>query len=393
MRSRWCEPELGEGAISRLLESLRGYRAGGTRRGFRLPWAELTVVAGILVALVVILSQSGVPDQAVSLPLFQPTAIPGPEPVQASGGVFIDLSQTDDDSDMGFPSYPVSPQLSDDGRWLTFYYTGDEQQTGDRNGLPDLFRFDLDADEIEWVQSPARVGSHAFTFGQSADGSVLVFSANLSSVFGFVDYGSCGDGPCSGIALHDGNTRTDKWLFIPVDARQPEASSRYPYLTADGRFLAFSSNSPALAEQVGMECEFAAGDGWATYLFDRETRELEALPFCPGGVADSLLKVEVSFDGRYLLAERATNAQGTGASGLGPHFVLYDRVTSEYLALPSNGSEDQAEARILEAHFARGTNQVIFSSPVAGLSEGDLNSFVDLYVWDLENRMLELISV
>jgi len=382
-----------DAVVSQLARRSVAIRRGGQ---VRIPWAEITAIGGVVLALAFLLREARPQDRAATLPLFPPTPILGPEPIKASGGQFLDLSQTQDDVREGVPAYHVSPILSGDGHSLTFFYTGDMQAAGDRNGLPDLFRYDLDRGQLEWVQSPANAGSFELASSMTSDGRLLAYSANLSSIYGLATLGDCGYAPCTGLALYGGSSGASEWLFSPEGASQLEAIKRRPYLTADGRYLAFFASSMAAVEPAGPSCGSANRADWAmAYVLDRTAQDLAALPFCAEtDQAAAGPSIEISFDGRFLLlgGKLEPALQGDDARRSELAYLLFDRTSGQILDFPHPDGGSQSEARILEAHFARGSNKLVFSTPTPGLDSADANSYVDLYLWDLEGGSLELIS-
>jgi WD40 repeat protein len=393
LQATWTEPDVSQDDLDAYLVRLARPDRGAFRwQGFRVPWAEIIAIAGITLALTLALRETR-RERAPAMPIFPPTPVHGPTPVPAVGGAVLDQSQSEDSEWWSIPAYHVAPRLSDDGRTLSFFYAGDLRQTGDRNGMPDFFRYDIDRGRLEWIQSPVRVGSYHMGWTSTADGRLTVFSANLSSIFGFADFGSC-DGPCTALVLYDESTDSGEWLFASEGDRQPESRTAYPYLTGDGRYLSFFSTSQQLIDQAGAVCPSSdVIQESPAFLLDRVTDELIALPFCITQAPTAYLPLmEVSVDGRYVLIKKAVESAAGDSQTSRAEYVLYDRGTEQVIPFPPGDNQAAGDIRILEAHFARAVDQIVFSTPTPGLVSEDTNSYVDVYVWEIASGLLELVS-
>lgn len=134
-----------------------------------------------------------------------------------------------------------APQISADGRYVTFVSASDTLVFPDTNYRPDLFRFDrlentvVRITEQNGVESDGSVGD----FRMTADGQIVVFTSTRTSLVADVEYR--GHNGAQYFYVHDCLTGAFKAVTLP----QPDGTSLAPFrswrfaLSPDGRFLLF----------------------------------------------------------------------------------------------------------------------------------------------------------
>jgi Tol biopolymer transport system component len=213
------------------------------------------------------------------------------------------------DSDGGqaddFPYVPApdlyKPSLSADGRLVAFGYSASDLVPGDTNNAGDIFVYDWLTRETKRV-SVASDGSQAngssYAPDISADGRFVAYESDATNLSG-PDNGGPWD-----IFVHDRQTGETARVSLASDPlAAPDASSAWASISADGRYVAFSSEATNLV---------TGDDNGASdiFVYDRWTGEMDRVSLNTGGDEGNLpsLSPSISANGRYLaFASHAAN--------------------------------------------------------------------------------------
>jgi Tol biopolymer transport system component len=217
--------------------------------------------------------------------------------------------------------------ISADGRYLVFKSGATNLVKGDTNGVVDCFVHDRLTGETTRV-SVASDGTQAnrdcgfyptfLIFGPSisADGRYAVFSSFATNlVEGFTEYENIWG--YSSIYVHDLVTGETSLVSISSDGTQANGSSWLHAISADGRYVAFSSIATNLVEGVT--------DGYESiYLHDRvtgETKFISISNYVMNGY-ERFWGSSISADGRYIaFASSADNLVEGDTNGVSDIFV------------------------------------------------------------------------
>lgn len=145
----------------------------------------------------------------------------------------------------GASSVTVSKDaVSDDGRYVVFSSLADNLVAGDLNGASDVFLRDLELD------STVRISVHKDTGGDvtgssenpaiSADGRYVLFNSDAADLVA---------GDSNGVFdvfLFDTQTGMMERISVAADGGEPNGTSTRPSISADGRYVAFSSSASNL---------------------------------------------------------------------------------------------------------------------------------------------------
>lgn len=133
--------------------------------------------------------------------------------------------------------------ISGDGRYVSFYSTATNLVPNDTNGLADIFVHDRLTGTTERV-SVASDGTEAngasFYNSISTDGRFVAFQSAASNLVPNDTNGH------EDIFVHDRLTGATKRVSVAFDGSEPNNSSEYPSMSADGRFVAFESSATNL---------------------------------------------------------------------------------------------------------------------------------------------------
>ncbi len=237
-----------------------------------------------------------------------------------------------------------SPMLSADGRYAVFVSEAVNLVPGqiDRNRANDVFLYDRVADTVTLVSrtagSPVTAGDRISESPQiSADGRWVVFlSAARNLVAGQQDATVLID-----VFLWDRITGTT--TLVSRSRRSPKIpgnmESRQPALSADGRWVAFTSFATDLVERQ-VDAGFPHPD---VFLFDRAagrtTLVSRAAAFQNRTGDDGSDVPSISADGRYVaFRSRARNlTSGPLGADSGWNAFVYDRVANRNTLVSRNG--------------------------------------------------------
>ncbi len=142
-------------------------------------------------------------------------------------------------------NWSLSASITPDGRFVVFHSWSSNLVAGDTNVAGDIFVRDLLAGTTERVsldsagaQGNAESGSYPPSI--SAGGRFVAFES-LSTNLVAGDTNACGD-----VFVHDRLSGTTERVSVDSGGTQAQASSLWPAISADGRFVAFESSATNL---------------------------------------------------------------------------------------------------------------------------------------------------
>lgn len=261
--------------------------------------------------------------------------------------------------------------ISADGRWVCFVSRSSNLVAGDTNGRDDLFVHDRQTGQTTRV-SRASDGSQAngdsFYPTLSADGRFVAFSSFASNL-------APGDIDNVDVFVHDRQNGQTSLVSRAADGTQGNGESFHPSLSADGRFVAFDSSASNLVPGDTNSVTDA-------FVHDRQTGQSMRISVSSSGTQGSRFSLapSLSADGRYVsFASRAPDLVPGDTNNRDDVFV-HDRQTGETvrLSVAFDGTEG-GEVSTLPWMSADG-RQVAFLSFAANLVAGDTNGVCDVFV-------------
>lgn len=281
------------------------------------------------------------------------------------------------------------PSVSSDGRYVAFDSTSTNLVPGDSNGVSDVFVYDRDTNTIERV-SVTSLGVQANGSSvfptMSADGRYVAFTSLANNLV-------AGDTNTAADAfVYDRDTDTIERVSIATGGAEAEigivgsSTGGQISMSADGRYVAFASESTNLVP----------GDANAVvdlFLHDRDSDTTErVIEHVFPGVLDDGHSFFVSATGRYIVSATQNPYLPEDTNSL-PDIYIYDRdtVTYERVSVSDLGAETNDFS--YAPSVSSDGRYVTFTSDATNLVSGDTNGFRDAFVYDRNTDTVERVNV
>lgn len=303
------------------------------------------------------------------------------------------------DPDLGLTTRlsPTSDGL-DTYRWSELsHITGDDSLTrlvihsdaenwvqGDANNQPDVFVLSHPSGDIQRAsETPDGIGGNgASLFGVvSRDGRYVAFQT-LATNFGPGDLNAGYD-----VFLKDFETGEIKLISKTPAGTTGNDRSSAPTISADGRFIAFSSRADDLVP----------GDTNAStdvFLFDQMDGSILRLTRLDGGEFNAGSGIpQITAEGRFIYFNSyATNIVPNAQTGA-LNIFRYDRQTGEFLLVSETLEGRGSNVTSMLGDVSQTGRYVTFYSYADDLVPGDSNGYGDTFVRDMETRTTRIVSV
>jgi archaellum component FlaF (FlaF/FlaG flagellin family) len=280
-------------------------------------------------------------------------------------------------------SYPGC--VSADGRFVTFTSQASNLMPGDTNGVYDVFVHDrlTGATERVSVSSAGEQGNEQSLGGPiSADGRFVAFSSLATNLV---------PGDTNGaydVFLHDHLTGATERVSVSSAGEEGNHESGGGSISADGRFVAFGSSASNLVSGD-------TNDGWDAFVHDRLTGATERVSVSSAGEQGNNWTVgaSISGDGRFVaFSSSASNLVPGDTNGVWDIFV-HDRLTGATERVSVSSSGEQANALCKGGPTSEDGRYLVVQSIASDLVPGDTNDCVDIFVRDREMGTTERVSV
>jgi Tol biopolymer transport system component len=313
---------------------------------------------------------------ALTLPLVEGSSVAAfPTPVET-----VDVSTG---GDVGNDA-AYHPAISDDGRFVAFRSNASNLVAGDTNGKVDVFVRDRQSgttERVDVTSAGAQVDPGAgYSFAAdnpaiSADGAIVAFEG----VGAFVPSAP------AGTQIYVRNRATGTTELIS-GARPPGDNNFYPAVSADGRFVAFTS------QHVGTQNHM--------YLYDRQSATTTQVDITTAGVPSAgevtsccVIRPAVSADGRYVAFTSTASDLVPGDTNGDWDVFVRDVVggTTEMVSVDSSGHG--VDGRSIGPSISADGRLVAFSSTSISLPPAQLFARSRVFVHDRVTGETTLESV
>ena len=279
--------------------------------------------------------------------------------------------------------------ISDDGRFVAVISYATNLTPEDKNGAEyqDAFVHDRVSGETELV-SIASDGTQANTYtgmvSISADGRYVSFMTPADNV---VD----GDTNASkDVFVHDRLTGVTSLVSVSSAGIHASADASYSALSADGRFIAFVSNSDNLVD----------GDtngAYDIFVHDRILGETARVSVASDGRQGNdhsgFDYPSISADGRFVAFDSAASNLVAGDTNRYRDIFVHDRTTGETTRISISSTGEQGNDHAYTPSISRNGRYIAFYSEASNLVDGDVDGFFDVFLHDQRSGETIRISV
>ncbi len=279
----------------------------------------------------------------------------------------------------------VSPAVSADGRFVAFMSFASNLVPGDTNGEWDVFLHDRQTGATSRVSVDSAGGQAnelSFLSSMSPDGRYTAFDSGASNLVAGDTNGQ------ADVFLHDRQTGTTERVSVDSAGGQGNGGSSGAFVSADGRYVAFSSGASNL---VPGDTNGVA-DG---FVHDRQTGATTRVSVNSAGVqGNDWSGVEaINADGRHVaVVSDASNLVPGDTNGARDVFV-HDRQTGATGRASVDSAGAQGNGWSVSADISADGRVVAFMSGASNLVPGDTNGVWNAFVHDRETGATSRVSV
>jgi hypothetical protein len=283
------------------------------------------------------------------------------------------------------------PQISADGRYVTFTSNASNLVPGDNNGASDIFVADQKTGTLTLASiNKAGTGSGNGASQRpvlSADGRYVVFDSFATDLTSTPD----ANGGAADVFERDIQTGTTALVSINQAGTATAAGpNSAPVVSPDGRFIAFESDAPDLTSNPDPHST------WNVFLRDMVAGTTSLVSVNPSGAAGNGWSgnYHITPDGRYVVFEsNASDLVPNDTNGYKDVFVR-DMVkgTTTLVSVNSAGTGPGNNASD-NANITPDGRYVVFESNASDLVPNDTNAATDVFVRDLVAGTTTLVSM
>ncbi len=237
---------------------------------------------------------------------------------------------------------------------------------------------------------------NAAAAGISASGRYVVFSSDASTLI------ADDTNRASDIFRYDRTELALKRISVARDGSQNSNPSYNPSISADGRYIAFQSDTTDLTATDDTATDNTTPASSVSGIFVYDDQSTETLERIDQGIDGSKANgdasnAKISGDGRYVaFSSKASNLIASDAAiadNLKQDIFVYDRInkTTELLSVSGDGTQGNGNSD--QAAISNDGRYVAFISTASNLVEGDTNGKSDIFVYDRRTKRIERVSV
>lgn len=284
--------------------------------------------------------------------------------------------------------FSLASDITPDGRYVAFTSLASNLVAGDTNATYDAFVHDRETGQTTRI-SVASDGT------QGNDESVLpVLSADgqLVAFYGLASNLVSGDtNGAEDVFLRDRRSGQTARISVASDGAQGNSNSWRPSLSADGRFVAFQSESTNL---VSGDVFGDTNNTIDVFVRDRVTGQTTRASVAGNGLqGNGASQGGISADGRYVtFVSSASDLVGDDTNGVEDVFV-HDRHSLQTTRVSVSSSGVQGNAPSTYANSSADGRYVVMQSSASNLVADDTNGAEDVFVHDRHTGATVRISV
>ena len=282
----------------------------------------------------------------------------------------------------------LEPKISADGRFVAFGSTASNLVPGDTNGYKDVFVHDRQTGQttrVSVASGGAQGNERTWYHNISLDGRFVVFSSAANNLVpddtnGYTD-----------VFVHDRQTGQTTRVSVASDGAQGNRSSSTsePSISADGRYVAFSSLAGNLVPGD-------TNDTYDVFVHDRQTGQTTRVSVASDGAQGNGItqsEPSISADGRHVAFESYASNLVPGDTNDAYDVFVHDRQTGQTTRVSVASDGAQANEWSFGAEISADGRYVAYGSDASDLVPGDKNTSGDVFVHDRQTGQTTCVSV
>ena len=277
--------------------------------------------------------------------------------------------------------------ISADGRFVAFRSLASNLVPGDTNGRQDLFVYDRQTGQTERISVDSQgnqSNANSFHPAISADGRFVAFVSDANNLVP-------GDtNRRRDVFVHDQQTGQTERVSVDSQGNQGEGNTfnPYPSISADGRFVAFMSNESNLVPgDTNGVLDIFVHDR-QTGQTERVSVDSQ------GNQGNSVsVDATISADGRFVAFSSEANNLVPGDTNFDQDIFVHDRQTGQTERVSVDSQGNQGDGQSLWPSISADGLFVMFSSYSRNLVPGDTNNTLDVFVHNRQTGQTERVSV
>jgi Tol biopolymer transport system component len=279
----------------------------------------------------------------------------------------------------------AGPSISKNGRYIAFSSRATNLVPGDTNGVGDIFVHDKKTGMTARVSVNAAGGEangESFQPSISADGRFVAFTSAASNLV---------QGDTNGVNdvfVHDRKTGTTTRVSVDSTGTQADRFSATPVMSANGGFVAFQSNASNLVP----------GDLFG--FFDIFVHELSSgnttrvsVDSTGAQANNSSSNPAISKDGRIVVFTSLASNLVPGDTNARSDVFVHDQTTGTTIRVSVSSAGAQGNGDSDSASMSADGRYVAFASTSTNLVPADTNARSDIFVRDLTTGQTTRVSV
>jgi Tol biopolymer transport system component len=277
------------------------------------------------------------------------------------------------------------PILSADGRFIVFRSSASNLVDDDNNQRPDLFLYDIQAGSTKRISVDSS-GNETYGYGYyttaiSQNGRFVAFASDAA------DLVSGDTNGVDDVFLHDTQTGQTTRVSVASNGTEANAYSDAPTLSADGRYVAFTSNASNL---VNGDTEGKMD----VFVHDTQTHSTIRVSVDGSGHGgnDRSGSPTLSSDGRYVAFDSLASNLVPNDNNAASDIFLRDLLNNVTSLISKDGSGHSILGNSFDPSISADGKFITFESS-ATLIVADSNNKRDIYLYDVVNNINTLVSI
>ncbi len=278
-------------------------------------------------------------------------------------------------------------RISGDGNYVVYLSSATNLVAGDTNGLQDVFLYsDISGltTRISVASDGTQADKNSYSASISDDGKYVVFASDSTNLVAGGDTNGRRD-----IFVHDVQKGTTKRINMALDGSEADGDSDYTAISADGRYVAFSSYATNLI----------AGDmnGWGdVFVRDTTLNTTVIVSIADDGTTqanDNCILNDMSSDGNVVVYyTNANNLIPGDANAVSDVFVRnISEAKTDLVSIDNTGTSGSGSS--YSARISANGRYVVFESGATDLVDDDTNLMTDVFIRDLQDKTTEIASL